>query len=731
MKTNVEDEVILNQFKPRWYQAIIMDALENEGYKKILDIKPRRAGKDFTWWQLAIRQAIRKTCMGFYILQSYKQAKATIWDAIDIDGVKFIDQIPKRLIKSINQSELKITLINNSIIQLASAETISSSIVGSNPYWVVMSEFALYQNQDVYGLIRPILAANGGWVGICSTPRGKNELYKLYNASLKLNDWFVLKLGVNDTQHIPPDVLEQERAQMDPGLFAQEYECSFLRGIEQSVYGRNMDTMRAENRITHVPWDTSRPVFTAWDLGKSDTNVILWFQACQDTGVIKIIDSYGNNGFGLDHYINIVKSKPYTYESNGHYAPHDIAVSDYTLPGTITRKDKARELGLNFQVAPNISISEGIDHVRSMINKIWIDDKQTRFVDALENYRYDWDPVKEEPSKVPIHNWTSHWCFTADTQVLTRNGMRHIVEIEDYDEVLTLKGWSKCTKAQLIKKNANLVEVKFGDNTTVRCTPDHLFLTEKGWISAESLEKGTKIQSYSMKSHNTLMENSIDYMREKDTFLVGREHCIERYGKMLLEKYLRNHIYITKIAILKIIIYGTLNACQLKYTLRCPALIARDLVTRQEMLLQSGIDHPKVDYGTKDMRNELSHGQNGSAKLKSVYIAIKNSMRLLEIMDLHKNIVMPIAKPLHIESVTCLIKKEDVYCIGVPDAGHFALGNGVIVKNCDALRYLCQMVYKTRRKSTAEEFDRKRAEALYGNKTQLPRQFQWDSRYDR
>lgn len=31
---------------------------------------------------------------------------------------------------------------------------------------------------------------------------------------------------------------------------------------------------------------------------------------------------------------------------------------------------------------------------------------------------------------------------------------------------------------------------------------------------------------------------------------------------------------------------------------------------------------------------------------------------------------------------------EDVYCINVPETGNF-VGNGMVIKNCDALRYAC------------------------------------------
>jgi hypothetical protein len=48
----------------------------------------------------------------------------------------------------------------------------------------------------------------------------------------------------------------------------------------------------------------------------------------------------------------------------------------------------------------------------------------------------------------------------------------------------------------------------------------------------------------------------------------------------------------------------------------------------------------------------------------------------------------------------------------------------------DALRYLCVALHKTKRGMSAEDFDRKRAQALYGNQGDLPRMFQYDPRYD-
>ena len=47
-----------------------------------------------------------------------------------------------------------------------------------------------------------------------------------------------------------------------------------------------------------------------------------------------------------------------------------------------------------------------------------------------------------------------------------------------------------------------------------------------------------------------------------------------------------------------------------------------------------------------------------------------------------------------------------------------------------ALRYLCVSLHKTKRGMSSEEFDRKKAQALYGNEGNLPRFFRDDIKYD-
>jgi hypothetical protein len=67
---------------PRDYQLPIWEAFD-EGYKRLIYVAHRRAGKDKTCWNIMIRAAAQVMGTYFYVLPTYSQAKKVIWDAID------------------------------------------------------------------------------------------------------------------------------------------------------------------------------------------------------------------------------------------------------------------------------------------------------------------------------------------------------------------------------------------------------------------------------------------------------------------------------------------------------------------------------------------------------------------------------------------------------------------------------------------------------------------------
>jgi hypothetical protein len=420
---NPEAQIVLDRFQPRDYQREIFKAL-SDGYKKLLIILPRRAGKDITSWNIAIRQCIEKICLVHYILPTFGQAKRAIFDAISIDGVKFLDYIPPQLIAKINIHEQKVTFTNGSILQCLGGDSHATSIRGTNPYLVVLSEYA-YMSSEVYDTVRPILAANLGRIIFLSTPYGKNHFHHMYQVAKELPDWFIMHKTSADTKHISEESLETERQQMSEELFAQEYMCSFDRGIDGTYYGKALQKLKDNGQITSVAWEPGLLVHVAVDIGVEDPTTLIWFQVAGEGTVIRIIDCYSNTGVGLDHYAHILQSKPYRYGK--YFAPHDLMVREWG-GGAITRYEKARQLDINFTVLDQIPVMDGIENAWTHFPKFWIDAVNCKpLINALENYRREWDEKAAHYKNKPVHNWSSHYAdalrYMCQAIHKTRKGM--------------------------------------------------------------------------------------------------------------------------------------------------------------------------------------------------------------------------------------------------------------------------------------------------------------------
>jgi hypothetical protein len=305
-----------------------------------------------------------------------------------------------------------------------------NSLMGTNPQGVVFSEYAL-QDPRAYQYIRPILVANDGWALFISTPRGKNHLWELYNIATNSDDWFAYKLSVQETGHIPLEAIEKEKADglMSEDLIQQEYFCSFDLGVEGAYYAKYCDKMRMKSQIGMVPWESGFKVNTSWDLGVRDSTTIIFFQIIGMT--IRIIDCYSNSKQGLEHYARVLQEKPYQY--GVHIAPHDIKVKEF---GTgITRLEKAKQLGVKFTVASDISITDGIEAVRTMLSKVWIDEANCKdLIKALENYRQEFDPKRKVYKGNPLHDWSSHYADAARYMAVSLPKTRDGLSAEELDK---------------------------------------------------------------------------------------------------------------------------------------------------------------------------------------------------------------------------------------------------------------------------------------------------------
>jgi phage terminase large subunit len=401
------DETInLNDyFKPREYQLPIFKAFEEDKYKKLMIVMGRRAGKDVCCFNLMVRAALRRVGIYYYILPNAVQARRVMFDGMTIDGQKIIDYIPKSLVSKVNIQQMKITFINDSIIQFVGSENYNS-LRGTNPVGCVFSEYA-YCHPASYPTVRPILLANNGFCIFISTPFGENHFFDLYNiAKDNPHEWFTYLLPASISKHISQEEIQREieSGEISPDMAAQEYEVSFSVGARGAYYSTYLNKMELSGQIGRVAWEPDYPVHSAWDIGMADSTSILMFQIIDRR--VNIIDMYQNENVGLEHYVNYLQSKEYTWGT--HIAPHDIKVREFTSGG-LTRQEKAARLGINFVIAPSLSIMDGIESVRTTLPRMYIDEGKCKtLIAGLRNYRKEYDAAHGVYKNRPLHDKNSH-----------------------------------------------------------------------------------------------------------------------------------------------------------------------------------------------------------------------------------------------------------------------------------------------------------------------------------
>lgn len=357
----------------------------------------RRAGKTVACVADLVLSALTTTKQDAryaYICPQYNQAKDVAWLYIK----RLTADVPK---VEYNESELRCDLPNGARIRLYGAEN-GERLRGLYLDGVILDEYA-DMSPDTWGaIIRPALSDRKGWAAFIGTPKGHNAFYEVWDSAD--DEWFKLKLAASSSGIIPAEELEASRRSMTIDQYEQEFECSFEAAIRGAYYGKEMKQAEQDGRLTRVPYEPVSEVWTAWDLGMDDSTAI-WF--AQMVGrEIRVIDYYEAQGMALDHYVKVLREKPYIYAS--HLLPHDARVRE--LGTGKSRLETLESLGLrNPIVVPAQSVEDGINAVRLMLPKCWFDvAKCKQGVESLKQYRADFDEKRNVFSGRPLHDWTSH-----------------------------------------------------------------------------------------------------------------------------------------------------------------------------------------------------------------------------------------------------------------------------------------------------------------------------------
>lgn len=203
-----------------------------------------------------------------------------------------------------------------------------------------------------------------------------------------------------------PDVLERTRLRdkaQRPDQYDHVWEGAFALVFDGAYYVRQMVDAKSEGRITSVAYDPQLPVHTAWDLGIGDSTAIWFFQVVGNE--VRVIDFYEANSQGLPHYADVLRAKGYRYGDD--WVPHDAKVRE--LGTGKTRVETLQSLGRKPRLVPDHKLMDGINAARETLPKCWFDEKRTEYgLDALRQYRSEYDEKALVFDDKPKHDWTSH-----------------------------------------------------------------------------------------------------------------------------------------------------------------------------------------------------------------------------------------------------------------------------------------------------------------------------------
>lgn len=364
----------------------------------------RRAGKTVATLNDIIKRAITENKPeGRYafVFPQRNQAKDTAWKYLKRFAAPLLGAAP-------NESELRIDLLNGSMIRLYGSDN-PDALRGPYLDGVVLDEFA-QQDSSIWGeVIRPMLADRLGWTVFIGTPKGKNAFFKLWEAALKSDRWYAFMLKASESGLLSADELEEIRQDenISDDQYMQEFECSFSAAIKGAFYADELRTAEAEGRIRPIEIIKDIRVHTGWDIGRTDSTAI-WFIQCVGRER-RLVDYYELSGKIITYYADVLyeKKREHGWTYGEHFAPHDMAY--HMLDAEKSRKQMMLEKGVDFQIIPQHDVLEGVDVVRKMLGRTYIDPVRCeRGLEALRQYRRQWDDKLKDWKPGEHVDWTNH-----------------------------------------------------------------------------------------------------------------------------------------------------------------------------------------------------------------------------------------------------------------------------------------------------------------------------------
>jgi hypothetical protein len=335
----------------------------------------RRWGKTTLVLQCLSHHAVSKPeQICYYIGRTEKQAKETAWRVLK-------NIVPPPLLRRVRESDLEIEFLNGSRIKLHGPQ----SLRGGGLDFAALDEYAYMPAELWPEIVRPMLADREGRAILSSTPRGMNHFYDLYEQAVLMPDWAFFQFPTAMGGYIRPEESDLLRSTMDPRLYAQEIEASFVlqAGRVYHQFSRDLD-------VHDVPLIPGPPLLIGMDFNVDPMTAVV----CQKVGgqcrVSAEIVLPNSNTFEM--MAELLRRYP---GQTGVVHPDPSGSARKTsAPVGQTDHNIIRQAGWAVHALKQYPVVDRINSVNAMFRnvkgerRIVIDRKCTRLVRALEGLTY-------------------------------------------------------------------------------------------------------------------------------------------------------------------------------------------------------------------------------------------------------------------------------------------------------------------------------------------------------
>lgn len=261
----------------------------------------------------------------------------------------------------------------------------------SKKSWDVLIPTIRKEGSEIWLTLNPDMDTDDTYVRFIATPSADTWVCEI---NWRDNPWF-------------PEVLDQERRKAKLSQSREDYEHVWegkpRTVAEGAIYRHEIQALHADGRVCPVPYDSTLPVHTVWDLGWNDAMTIGMAQ--RGPRDVRIIDYIEDSHRTLDWYVAQLEKRPYRWGTD--FLPHDGRTRNFQT-GKST-EELLRELGRReVIVQPATSVEEGIKAARMIFPQCYFDERKTgRLLECLKRYQRQIHTQTREPMG-PLHDEFSH-----------------------------------------------------------------------------------------------------------------------------------------------------------------------------------------------------------------------------------------------------------------------------------------------------------------------------------